>query len=477
MKTKIFFFWLCITPMLALTQSWSEPITIYTGGLNRYPDIAIDQNGVMHCVWAHKLQTNYWKIFYSKSNDTGITWSIAQDISLNTNLWMYNPQIISDSNNILYASYDYNTGDPNNMLILMKKYDGMQWSDPDTISTGLPGSMHSRLAVDNNNKLYCFWYNGISGGKIFYRSLENGNWSAIGQPYTGNNDHYTLNSIVIDQQNNLHCTGAHHYEGQSGYDDRAIYFNCVNGAWSNFTELSNNTTWEGLDIALDTSDLPSITWGQYTSNTIPPIEGTFVASFYGNSWSTPQLLVEDHPDEQVIEIDGSNNTYIIDNEHSGLVYKQVCYTKVSNNWTMDVVEENTTGYYDQILFSLDTVLYIGYIEKINNTDYSIKLKSSTIITAVQKHEKYIGLSIFPNPLQCKTQIDFETTSFANIQVKIFNLKGQLVNILLNENKTPGRYSIYWEGTDFNGKEVSPGLYLVRLQAGEHVVTRSVILTQ
>lgn len=167
MKTKYIILWLCITPILALTQTWSEPVTIFSGGLNRFPDITIDKHGVMHCVWAHKLQTNFYKIYYSKSTDNGLTWSVAQDISQNNSLWMYNPQIVADSNNILYVSYDYNTGAPNNTLILIKKYDGIQWSDSDTISVGLPGSMDSRLLVDNNNKLYCFWFNGISGGKIF----------------------------------------------------------------------------------------------------------------------------------------------------------------------------------------------------------------------------------------------------------------------------------------------------------------------
>lgn len=476
MKTKIFILWLCITPFLALAQTWSEPVTVFTGGLNRYPDIVIDHNGVMHCVWAHKLQTNYWKIYYSKSSNKGQTWSVAQDISVNTSLWMYNPQIIADTSNNLYVSYDYNTGDPNNTLILMKKYDGVQWSNPDTVSTGLPGSMHSRLAIDNNNKLYCFWYNGISGGKIFYRSLENGIWSTIIQPYIGNNDHYTLNSIVVDQQNNLHCTGAHHYEGQSGYDDRAIYFNFINGIWGNFTELSNNTTWEGLDIALGNSNLPSITWGQYTSTLIPPNQGTFVSSYSGINWSVPFLLVEDHPDEQVIEII-NNMIYVIDNEQEESSFKQVCYKKISDDWIIEVIDENTTGFYDQILFFSDSTLYLGYIEKANNTDYSIKLRTSTIITDIQKHDRNIELSIFPNPLCGKTQIHFETTSFANVQVKILNLKGQLVNTLINENKTPGKYSINWEGNDLYGKEVSPGLYLVCLQAGRHVVTRSVIITK
>ncbi|HPA13571.1 MAG TPA: FlgD immunoglobulin-like domain containing protein [Bacteroidales bacterium] len=485
MKSRIILVWLCILYFSAHSQTWSEPVTIFSGGNNETPDFTIDKNGNIHSVCAHKIQTNYWKIFYSKSNDNGLTWSATEDISLNNNLWMYNPKIVADSNNILYVSYDYNTGDPNNTIILIKKYDGVQWSNPDTVSTGLPGSMHSRLAIDNNNKLYCFWYNGISGGKIFYRTLENGIWSVITQPYTGNNEHFFLNNIVVDNMNNLHCVGAHHYAGQNGYDDRAIYFNFINGIWSNFTELSNNTTWEGLDIALDASDLPSITWGQYTSDSIPPNQGTFVASFNGSSWSTPQLLVEDHPEEQAIAIDQYNKKYVIDIEKTPTGYQQVSYTNSMNIWFGEIIQQNNYGCYYHKIILRDNKLHLQY-SKVDTIIWqngylvftSIQISNYNITTEISDYyNSNLHLSILPNPFSNLTLINFEITSLANVQVKILNLKGQLVNILVNENKAPGKYSINWEGNDLNGKKVSPGLYLVRLQVGRHMVTRSVILVQ
>jgi len=123
-----------IISMIALSQSWDQPVIIYTGGHNTTPDFVIDHNNVIHCVWEHKIGVNYTKIYYSKSTDLGKTWSDAEDISLNTSLWVSDPHIISDTDNNLFVSYDFNAGSPNNMLVLVKKFEGIQWSEPDTIS-------------------------------------------------------------------------------------------------------------------------------------------------------------------------------------------------------------------------------------------------------------------------------------------------------------------------------------------------------
>ncbi|NQU88129.1 MAG: hypothetical protein HQ541_20470 [Mariniphaga sp.] len=58
-------------------------------------------------------------------------------------------------------------------------------------------------------------------------------------------------------------------------------------------------------------------------------------------------------------------------------------------------------------------------------------------------------------------------------MKIYTIQGKLINTLIDENNAPGRYQIMWNGTDKNGKEVNSGLYLIRLQAGRQVMTRSV----
>lgn len=239
-RTFLLMFFISLIPLSSVCQSWSQPVTIYQGSSVNYPDITTDQNGVIHCVWNRKLGENYWKIFYSKSNDGGVTWSPEEDISLNTYLWMSEPHIVADSENNLYVSYDYNAGSPSNILVLLRKFDGNGWSAPDTITTGLPGSKFNRLVIDNNNKLYCFWYRSVGNGKIFYRTFENGEWSNIQQPFAGN-DYALLGGVVCDKNNRIHCCAQHRFLGDP--PNHIIYFYYDNGIWSDYTILNWGDAW------------------------------------------------------------------------------------------------------------------------------------------------------------------------------------------------------------------------------------------
>jgi Ca-activated chloride channel family protein len=53
-----------------------------------------------------------------------------------------------------------------------------------------------------------------------------------------------------------------------------------------------------------------------------------------------------------------------------------------------------------------------------------------------------------------------------VELKIYNLLGQVVRVLMIRQQTPGEYSIQWDGADEAGHLVPAGVYLVRLVAGD-----------
>ncbi|MCK4403673.1 MAG: S8 family serine peptidase [candidate division Zixibacteria bacterium] len=60
-------------------------------------------------------------------------------------------------------------------------------------------------------------------------------------------------------------------------------------------------------------------------------------------------------------------------------------------------------------------------------------------------------------------------------LKIYNIRGQLVKTLIEDELPPGRYEVIWDGTDENGKKVASGVYLYRLRTETSQTTRKMIL--
>ncbi|MDZ7291298.1 MAG: beta-propeller fold lactonase family protein [candidate division KSB1 bacterium] len=64
-----------------------------------------------------------------------------------------------------------------------------------------------------------------------------------------------------------------------------------------------------------------------------------------------------------------------------------------------------------------------------------------------------------------------------VELSIYNMQGQLVQTLLNESKTPGRYSVMWNGVNANGERVASGIYFYRIKAGELAATKRLVIVR
>lgn len=478
MKKAFYILLLSAFTLNTIAQNWTEPVKISTlQGINNYPDFCIDNDGIIHCVWSYYVESNYKHIYYSKSTDDGQTWSTPENVSQNTSLWMENPHIVSDSQNNLHLTYDINVGNPCGTLIVYRKFDGAVWSNEDTVSTGWLGSRLNRLVIDHNDKLYCFWFNDYQNGTEFYRVLENGQWGEVTMVYN-NNDSYYLEKAVVDETNKIHCSGYRYFAGQTPYDERIVYSTYFNDFWSDLTQVSYNyDAWTGNDIALDSDNNPQIVWRQAINDSIPPDNGTLYSKFDGINWTNPIILAED-ASEQAIAIDINNKTHIIDNEEFENGYRLIHYQFINNEWVGEIIEEDTYGNYGNKLISRGHYLYLVSAKAYSsspNPDIPIVLRKYEITTNIENNfaPVFNFCKIYPNPSSGNTTISFSLKETTHTSIKIYDLQGELINTLINEKKKKGEYKIIWNGTDKNGKEVNSGLYLICLQAGRQIMTRSV----
>jgi M6 family metalloprotease-like protein len=65
---------------------------------------------------------------------------------------------------------------------------------------------------------------------------------------------------------------------------------------------------------------------------------------------------------------------------------------------------------------------------------------------------------YPNPFNPSTSIEFTIPAGSNVTLTIYNLLGQVVTRLIDQEVSSGSYSIVWNGNDMNGLQVSSGIY-------------------
>ena len=71
---------------------------------------------------------------------------------------------------------------------------------------------------------------------------------------------------------------------------------------------------------------------------------------------------------------------------------------------------------------------------------------------------------YPNPFNPATTINYQLPNASRVTVSIYNLLGQLVTTLVNNEQSAGSHSVQWNGKDSYNKTVSSGVYLYKIIA-------------
>jgi len=95
---------------------------------------------------------------------------------------------------------------------------------------------------------------------------------------------------------------------------------------------------------------------------------------------------------------------------------------------------------------------------------SVENQSSTFPTKYKLNQNY------PNPFNPSTTIKFAVPYESNVNLSIYNVLGELISTLVNEQKKPGYYEY-----EFNASTLASGVYLYRIKAGSFVETKKMAL--
>jgi hypothetical protein len=83
----------------------------------------------------------------------------------------------------------------------------------------------------------------------------------------------------------------------------------------------------------------------------------------------------------------------------------------------------------------------------------------------------------PSPFVKNTTIFYSVAKPGHVSLRVYDVSGRLVKILIDEKKNAGAYNIVWNGCDEHNDEVAPGVYFTRLTSSNFTSVKKVIVVR
>ena len=95
--------------------------------------------------------------------------------------------------------------------------------------------------------------------------------------------------------------------------------------------------------------------------------------------------------------------------------------------------------------------------------------------SIPEVENKLTANNYQNPFNPTTEINFSLPQTSNVDIKIYNVKGQEIITLFNNGLKEGNHSVVWNGKDANNNSVSSGLYFYKILTKDNCLTKRMIL--
>ena len=83
-----------------------------------------------------------------------------------------------------------------------------------------------------------------------------------------------------------------------------------------------------------------------------------------------------------------------------------------------------------------------------------------------------SLTVYPNPLQDKTNINFNLLTSSVVDIKIFDVTGKMIEKVISGKKEEGSHSIVWNASNYE-----KGVYLIKLYFNNKLIETERIVIQ
>jgi len=137
------------------------------------------------------------------------------------------------------------------------------------------------------------------------------------------------------------------------------------------------------------------------------------------------------------------------------------------NWNIRIILEDDLG----------AITNLGPNDLANLNFQNYIYVSNTILRSNYENmpNQYLLHQNYPNPFNPITTLRYNVPEKILVSISIFDISGNPIKMLVNEVKNAGFYSARWGAINDNGQPVSAGVYFYKIQAGNFVDTKKMIL--
>ncbi len=272
-------------------------------------------------------------------------------------------------------------------------------------------------------------------------------------------------------------------------DQYKVYISTVGNDFSDFgassfTEIVNSTTWARKQLSLEAFAGQTI-WVAFAHQNSPnhsilKLDDVVVVSAITTTQNLPSKTINTNNSKK--DNQSINNKICLNNQASHKVVTNnsrvlTGYKVYRNDQPVAQTEPEVFTFMDQLTTSGEYTYYVttlyseGESEPSNVMTVNITENNDVIVTPLVTALK----RNYPNPFNPETSIAFDLASAGNVEINIYNAKGQKVKTLISEFKNPGSYKAVWNGKDSNNQNCGSGIYFYKMKSGKYTSTGKMIL--
>ena len=355
------------------------------------------------------------------------------------------------NNNYVYAEYQYggfgrSTNGGSNFIYGLNGISGsdrFNWSTPFIIDDSNPAKLYL-----GTHRLYMSTNHAVSWTPIS-PDLTNG-------PPSGNQVYGTITTIAsASSDTNVVYVGT---------DDSNVWVTLDGGA--NWTNISASLPIRWVTrVAVDPDDALTayVTLSGYRYDEYLP--HVFRTTDAGNNWVDISSNLPDAPvNDIVVDADSTNRLYV------GTDVGVFVSDSLGNTWSYLGENLPNAPITDLVLHNPTRTLIAATFGR---SMYSIDLTPITSIRdEIVPMNNFTLYQNYPNPFNPVTRIQYSVASRQFVTLKIYDILGDELATLINEEKQPGTYEV-----EFNGKESPSGIYFYQLKAGNYKETKKMVLVR